>query len=374
MVNGSMLSVPGSVSNSSAGSNETASNVTSGNSSSNSSSNSSVPVNGTDSNSSVPVNGTEVNTTSNVTVTNDTVSNITSTGGRRLQEVNSTAVNGTDVNGTAVNGTGVNGTDVNGTSAVPPMNASNSSEVNSSVPVNGSGNGTGVVNGTNSSSNGTVSVAGQIKCCDYYEQGAGYEFSICDGIGAIIRPDLIGGARDMFYAAQSPVDLLAPVWTDLNNLIINYCDARLAANSSSNSSSNMSGNATAVDNSQLMNSLDLPWAQWGQDLLQGVEGLGVWLARYVSYLGAAQNYLSANFPASEVLQTVEQGLASIDPNLNLTNVTYGELVTDYHNLYGQFVQWYGSFFGANGVIQLSERIVYDGVVPVYEFSANASEL
>ena len=34
---------------------------------------------------------------------------------------------------------------------------------------------------------------GSIECCDYYEKGAGYEFSLCDGVGAIIRPELIGG-------------------------------------------------------------------------------------------------------------------------------------------------------------------------------------
>jgi len=39
-----------------------------------------------------------------------------------------------------------------------------------------------------------------IDCCDYFEKGAGYEFTICDGIGAIIRAELIGGANDLAWA------------------------------------------------------------------------------------------------------------------------------------------------------------------------------
>ena len=39
-----------------------------------------------------------------------------------------------------------------------------------------------------------------IQCCDYFTKGSGYEFSVCDGIGAIIRKDMIGGDRDAFWA------------------------------------------------------------------------------------------------------------------------------------------------------------------------------
>jgi hypothetical protein len=123
----------------------------------------------------------------------------------------------------------------------------------------------------------------------------------------------------------------------------------------------------------MIQNLDIPWAQWGQDLLQGVEGLGVWLGRYIQYLGQAEAYLSANFPGSNLLNEVEQGLANIDPNLNLTNVTYGELVADSSAIYAQFVSWYGTFFGSNGLIQLSVSEIQDGGV-VYRFNANLTSL
>jgi hypothetical protein len=70
-----------------------------------------------------------------------------------------------------------------------------------------------------------------------------------------------------------------------------------------------------------------------------------------------------------LLTSVEQALANIDPNLNLTNVTYGELAADFHTLYADFINWYGTFFGSNGLINVSE--IQDGGV-VYRFTANVS--
>ena len=99
-----------------------------------------------------------------------------------------------------------------------------------------------------------------------------------------------------------------------------------------------------------MPSLNIPWAQWGQNLLTNVGDLGTWLLRYVMYLGQAQQFLAANFPGSNLLLSIEQDLLRIDPNLNLTNVTYAELVNDGQGFYGQFINWYGSFFGTNGTV------------------------
>ena len=50
-----------------------------------------------------------------------------------------------------------------------------------------------------------------IECCDYYQQGSGYEFSVCDGMGAIVRTDLVGGERDTFYASQA-IDIMEYSW------------------------------------------------------------------------------------------------------------------------------------------------------------------
>jgi len=44
-------------------------------------------------------------------------------------------------------------------------------------------------------------------------KGSGYEFSICDGIGALIRGELVGADRDQFYLNQSFVSAeLSWVW------------------------------------------------------------------------------------------------------------------------------------------------------------------
>jgi hypothetical protein len=73
------------------------------------------------------------------------------------------------------------------------------------------------------------------------------------------------------------------------------------------------------------------------------------------------------------LGAVEQELANIDPKINLTGVTYGELVSDYNGIYAQFISWYGAFFGPNGLINLSVNEIQDGGV-VYRFAANVSSL
>jgi hypothetical protein len=238
---------------------------------------------------------------------------------------------------------------------LPPVNVTgglSGSEGNGTASngTSSAGNGTSS-SGNSTAGNGTTggnSTSGEVNCCDYFEAGAGYEFSVCDGVGAIIRADLIGGDRDIFWATQSPADLLAPVWTDLNNLINNYCDQRSADLAASNSSgrSNSSSNTNLT---YLIEHIDIPLAEWGQDLLVGVENLGVWIRRYAQYLGAASSFLSA-YPGSNLIGLIETDLANIDPNLNLTNVTYAELVADSHVLYAQFISWYGAFFGTNGLI------------------------
>lgn len=67
----------------------------------------------------------------------------------------------------------------------------------------------------------------QTECCDYFEKGAGYEFSVCEGIGAIIRADLIGGAMDIAWASGTEgISELSPILKDLSSLVDNYCDTR----------------------------------------------------------------------------------------------------------------------------------------------------
>ena len=66
-----------------------------------------------------------------------------------------------------------------------------------------------------------------VRCCDYYQNGSGYEFSVCYGIGAIIREDLINAERDLFYA-QQPYNMneLNFLWQDFSYLVDNFCEAR----------------------------------------------------------------------------------------------------------------------------------------------------
>jgi len=151
--------------------------------------------------------------------------------------------------------------------------------------------------------------------------------------------------------------VLSPVFADLSNLVNNYCDSRSSMNSS-----NSSSNASA---SQFWSSLNLPWAAWKQDALVAFGGLGPWLSRYVQYLGSVQN-LTMGLPGGTVLGALEQEILNIDPALNFTNVSYGELVTDYNAFYQQFLGWYNLYFGPNG--RVNEQNVLDGNTTLFEFN------
>jgi hypothetical protein len=50
-----------------------------------------------------------------------------------------------------------------------------------------------------------------VDCWDYYQSGSGYEFSVCDGFGAIVRPEKIGGERDQAFLAQPAATITVPV-------------------------------------------------------------------------------------------------------------------------------------------------------------------
>jgi hypothetical protein len=261
-----------------------------------------------------PTNGTSVTVTTNITtapngsVTTNTSTSPNTTGGssRLLQAVNTS----------------------NTTNSTPPV-------VISPPPIS--------TNATISTSNNTV------HCCDYFEKGAGYEFSVCDGIGAIIRADLIGGVNDVLYAKMQVNNDLSPIWTDLGNLLNNYCESRSNNSNNTNSSSDLAI-AKAWPN------LNLPWAEWQQDALVVFGDVTAWLGRFQQYLAAASSFQSS-LPGGSLLSAVEQELASVDPRLNFTGITYGELVTDYNQIYSAFVSWYNAFFGPNGLVTLHTNIV-----------------
>lgn len=127
-----------------------------------------------------------------------------------------------------------------------------------------------------------------INCCDFYEKGAGYEFSVCDGIGATIRTELIGGAQDMAYAkmAEDTYDL-APAWNELTTLVDNYCEQK-SAYMSQISGNSTNATATIQPASYIIPQLNLPLSAWKQDALTSIGGLGVWLSRYQQYVQQAE--------------------------------------------------------------------------------------
>ena len=49
-------------------------------------------------------------------------------------------------------------------------------------------------------------------------------------------------------------------------------------------------------------------------------------------------------------------------------------MADSHKIYAKFVEWYGVFFGRNGLIHLKVDEIMDGVVVVYRFEANVTKL
>ena len=154
-------------------------------------SNSTMGVNSTDSsNTTTPVDNTTTSVDNSTVVDNSPLGG----GGRRLQ-----SDDGTDVsvmNSTSVDNstTVANETeDGNSTIVTPPT---------ASPPMDG----------------------GMVQCCDFFEKGAGYEFTVCDGQGAFIRTDLVGSAKDQEWAnmPQDVIDL-TPAWTELTVLVDNYC-------------------------------------------------------------------------------------------------------------------------------------------------------
>jgi hypothetical protein len=172
---------------------------------------------------------------------------------------------------------------------------------------------------------------------------------------------MIGGARDVAWALMPSEDLgFSAVWTDLNNLVNNYCDSRSTPSNSTNGTS-------VITVQTAWSQLNLPWAQWAQDALADFSDVTTWLARYTQYLDSAQSSL----PTGSLLSAAEQEIAILVPGVNFTGVTYGELVTDYNTVYSQFVTWYNLFFGPNGLVTLNIETVQDGVVPVYEFVASS---
>jgi hypothetical protein len=59
--------------------------------------------------------------------------------------------------------------------------------------------------------------------------------------------------------------------------------------------------------------------------------------------------------------------------LIFTSVTWGELVTDFHVTYAQFVTWYNNIFGPGGLVKAGfVTDIKDGSIPLFEIQANST--
>lgn len=110
------------------------------------------------------------------------------------------------VNSTMLRQPAVVPTPINNNSTAPIANSALPID-NSTLPIDNStlpiGNSTVPIDNSTLPIDNSTTTTGMINCCDYYQTGSGYEFSVCDSMGAFVRQDLIGGEKDSFYAAQT---------------------------------------------------------------------------------------------------------------------------------------------------------------------------
>jgi hypothetical protein len=145
-----------------------------------------------------------------------------------------------------------------------------------------------------------VSVAANqtIDLCNYFEVGAGYQFSQADnGIGLVLLEDLVGSARDLYWKnmVSAPVNL-GWNWGELVQLIQALEGSQCAGvNATLPSLPNLSGSLSDV-----LSALNLPWSQWTATALQNLNVASwtkaewkFWIQTYVSYWNAIQAYGSS---------------------------------------------------------------------------------
>jgi len=155
-----------------------------------------------------------------------------------------------------------------------------------------------------------------INCCDFYQKGSGYEFSVCDGVGALIRPELVGAERDTFYLNQqvTPADMsLGLLWQDFTGVINNYCDAR---------TSNVSGNNSTLTFAYIWQNLGIDWNQWAAIPMNSIEDIRLWFGNYQQWLQQAIDWLKNNFPNTPIEAQLRDQLYQIDPKWQTSNITF----------------------------------------------------
>lgn len=71
-----------------------------------------------------------------------------------------------------------------------------------------------------------LSSADLLQCCDFFENGQGYQFTLCDkGVGVYIINDRKGSQNDLMYLNMASVDsgFNNVSWNELYSLVDSYC-------------------------------------------------------------------------------------------------------------------------------------------------------
>lgn len=252
--------------------------------------------------------------------------------------------------------------------------------------------------------NGTVpmvSVAANqtIDLCNYFEVGAGYQFSQADnGIGLVLLESLVGGSRDLYWKnmVSAPVNL-GWNWAELVQLI-QALEGSQCSNATTTLPSlpNVSGGIADI-----LAALNLDWSNLSLTALQnlniaswGKTEWKFWLSAYVQYWNALQQFAVAgeneisgavgsiesiaaglisqikgevNVSVSDLENLLQAGGALVLSNVNLTgavnftqfwspnfdleSVTIGEILADLSiasNVVSQVENWFSAYF-VNGV-------------------------
>lgn len=195
------------------------------------------------------------------------------------------------------------------------------------------------------------SAGNMISCCDYFQNGTGYEFSICEGLGALIRPELTGGDRDNYYGNQTYTSPSANfVWTDFGYLIDNFCTARQQSIAAGNPTNFSIAAIWGEIRDQLEEQVGVP--------LDNIDDIRNWLFSYIKYLDVVKEKL-ADLPNTVVGEAIIKELNATQPEF-LQNVTMAQLSTVYSTFYQNFIVWFNNIYGPSGFLSVTPVTITNG--------------
>lgn len=210
----------------------------------------------------------------------------------------------------------------------------------------------------------TTSGGAMVRCCDYFYRGSGYEFSVCDGIGAIVRQELVGGEKDLMYTNMA-LGQSGPawLWADLSGVANKYCQVK-----------NQPMETSLIRLEDLWQRLDIPWAEWKNIPLKTIDDLRIWLTNHQTFLTQLQG-LVGDFQNSELEGKIVEAINRVDPRLINSNVTFPELMSDFQAIFMHFGDWFKQFFGPGGLVDAKLHPgIQDGAISVDEVEVDLYSL